>query len=538
MSPLPTPPRVLAGNLLVGLLLAAIAAGLLHLQPSSGGAWLSISGHPHWLAAGIALSAWLALCAGIVWKHRVPRRRETAGESWLIAWASQTGFARQLAEASAEALRANGHAACCLPLERIDATTLAGARHALFIVSTTGEGDAPDHALAFLHGPMAGSLSLPQLHHAVLALGDRDYAQFCAFGHRLDAWLASCGATALFERIDVDNAAPAAIERWQRQLERLGARSDAIEWEAPFAPWCLRDRRELNPGARNGAVHALSLQPADGKLPHWLAGDIAEIRPCNAVATVDRWLADAAFDGHAPIDVEGAWTLREHLLHQQLPVADAWRDRPLPALLAALQPLPHREYSIASIPGSGALDLLVRAVSAPDGTPGLGSGWLCRHMAAGDTTGLRIRSNPGFHPPADDVPMILIGNGTGLAGLRAHLQARAAAGAHRNWLLFGERHVATDLYFADDIRAWQADGVLMRFDFALSRDDRHRRYVQDALREAGDELRRWIADGAVLYVCGSLQGMAPGVDAVLDEVLGPGQREALLLGGRYRRDVY
>ena len=78
----------------------------------------------------------------------------------------------------------------------------------------------------------------------------------------------------------------------------------------------------------------------------------------------------------------------------------------------------------------------------------------------------------------------------------------------------------------------------MRFDFALSRDDRHRRYVQDALREAGDELRRWIADGAVLYVCGSLQGMAPGVDAVLDEVLGPGQREALLLGGRYRRDVY
>lgn len=537
MSPPSTPPRMLAGNLLVGLLLAVIAVGLLYLQPSDG-TWLTISGHPHWWAAGIALSAWLAMCAGIVWKHRVPHPRENAGESWLIAWASQTGFARQLAEASAEALRANGHAARCMPLERITTATLAGARRALFIVSTTGEGDAPDHALAFLHGPMAHAEPLPQLRHAVLALGDHDYAQFCAFGRRLDAWLASRGATAMFERIDVDNAAPAAIERWQRQLERLGARTEAIEWEAPFAPWSLRERRELNPGARNGAVHALSLQPAEGRLPHWQAGDIAQIRPCNAIAAVDRWLADAAFDGNAPIGVEGVSTLREHLFHQQLPAADAWRGRPLPALLTALEPLPQREYSIASIPDGGTLDLLVRAVGAADGTPGLGSGWLCRHMAVGDTTDLRIRSNPGFHPPATDVPMILIGNGTGLAGLRAHLQARSAAGAHRNWLLFGERHAATDLYFADDIRAWQADGTLARFDFALSRDSGHRHHVQDALREAGDELRRWIADGAALYVCGILQGMAPGVDAVLDEVLGPGQREALLLDGRYRRDVY
>lgn len=537
MSRSPSPHRVLAGNLLVGLLLAAIAAGLLYLQPSNGD-WLSTSGHAHWLGAAIAASAWLALCAGIAWKHRPPRRREAAGQAWLIAWASQTGFARQLAEASAEALRANGQAVRCLPLERIDAATLAGGRRALFIASTTGEGDAPDHALAFLRGPMAHATPLPQLRYAVLALGDRDYAQFCAFGHRLDAWLASCRAAALFERIDVDNAAPAAIERWQHQLERLGARAYAIEWEAPFAPWYLRQRRELNPGARNGAVHALSLQPAEGDLPHWQAGDIAEIRPCNSTDAVDRWLADAALDGGAPVDVEGVSTLRMHLFRQRLPAVDAWRGRPLPALLAALEPLPHREYSIASIPGSGTLDLLVRAVGTPGGTPGLGSGWLCRHLAVGDTTELRIRSNPGFHPPAADVPMILIGNGTGLAGLRAHLQARAAAGARHNWLLFGERHAATDLYFADEIRAWQADGTLARFDLALSRDDDHRRYVQDALREAGDELRRWVADGAMLYVCGSLQGMAPGVDAVLDEVLGPGRREALLLAGCYRRDVY
>lgn len=473
MSHSSIPPRVLAGNLLVGLLLAAIAASFLHLQPS-GSDWHALSGHPRWWPAAIALSIWLALCAGILWKHRIPRQRESADQAWLIAWASQTGFARQLAAASAEALRASGHAARCLPLDHLDAATLAQARRALFIASTTGEGDAPDHALAFLHGPMANTALLPHLQYAVLALGDRDYAQFCAFGHRLDTWLASSGATALFEHIDVDNAASAAIEHWQHQLQRLGARADAVEWEAPFTPWHLRRRRELNPGALNGAVHALSLQPAEGHLPRWQAGDIAEIRPCNTVAAVDRWLAAVAFDGNAPVNVEDASTLREHLLHRQLPATGAWQGRPLPALLAALEPLPHREYSIASIPDGGTLDLLVRAVSAPDGTPGLGSGWLCRHMAVGDTTELRIRSNPGFHPPTADVPMILIGNGTGLAGLRAHLQARAAMGARRNWLLFGERHAATDLYFADEIRAWQADGTLARFDFALSRDNGHR----------------------------------------------------------------
>jgi sulfite reductase (NADPH) flavoprotein alpha-component len=63
-------------------------------------------------------------------------------------------------------------------------------------------------------------------------------------------------------------------------------------------------------------------------------------------------------------------------------------------------------------------------------------------------------------------------------------------------------------------------------------------YVQDRLREAAGELRRWIAEGAVVYVCGSLEGMAPGVDAALGEVLGAQGLDALIAQGRYRRDVY
>ena len=172
------------------------------------------------------------------------------------------------------------------------------------------------------------------------------------------------------------------------------------------------------------------------------------------------------------------------------------------------------------------------------GNPGLGSGWLCRHAQPGDAIALRIRRNPNFHPPAADVPMILIGNGTGLAGLRAHLKARALAGATRNWLLFGERHRAHDAFLADELAAWQAQGLLPHLDLTFSRDGDAHRYVQHALASHANRLRQWVEEGAAVYVCGSLAGMAPDVDATLRRILGEDKVEALRIAGRYRRDVY
>ena len=51
-------------------------------------------------------------------------------------------------------------------------------------------------------------------------------------------------------------------------------------------------------------------------------------------------------------------------------------------------------------------------------------------------------------------------------------------------------------------------------------------------------LRQWLDEGAALYVCGSLQGMAPGVDAVLLALLGDDGVAQLQHSSRYRRDVY
>lgn len=102
-------------------------------------------------------------------------------------------------------------------------------------------------------------------------------------------------------------------------------------------------------------------------------------------------------------------------------------------------------------------------------------------------------------------PLILIGNGTGLAGLRSHLKARAASAnvnknAPPNWRIFGERNAAHDSYYRDEIDAWQKQGILQRIGLVFSRDHIEKMCVQNKLRDAVVTVRRWLADDAVMYV--------------------------------------
>ena len=173
-----------------------------------------------------------------------------------------------------------------------------------------------------------------------------------------------------------------------------------------------------------------------------------------------------------------------------------------------------------------------------DGSLGVGSGWLTEHAPLGSAVSLRLRRNSSFHLPPQGVPMILLGNGTGLAGLRSLLKARVTEGMQRNWLLFGERNREHDFHCRDELQEWVTSGDLERLDLAFSRDQKQKVYVQDRLLESAALLKQWLADGAVIYVCGSLQGMASGVDHVLNNVLGREEVERLIEQGRYRRDVY
>ncbi len=537
------------GHAFALLVLAAIAFALLTLHDDP---WWPAAPRPaQWWWAVAIVTAYAGLGVTIWYRVRARSGDNAVGQhdaepgsnraqALLVAYASQTGFAQQVAERTADTLRGVGMHVELRALGQVDSELLARSERALFVVSTTGEGDPPDPALSFVRGVLDARNSLSGLRYAVLALGDRSYRHYCGFGHRLDQCLRQAGATPLFDLVEVDNGDDGALRHWQHHLGVLAGAPELPDWApANYQTWRLLERRELNPGSVGTGAWHLVLQPDDATELQWQAGDIAEVGPRNAPGAVDALLTALGlrFDDVVIRDGE-RHALGELLSRSHLPATDAARNCDVQALASILQPLPHREYSIASLPSDGSLQLLVRRMQRPDGTPGLGSAWLCDHVPPGDAVELRIRSNANFHPPPAARPMILIGNGTGIAGLRAHLKARIVAGARRNWLIFGERNADRDFFYRDEIETWREAGWIERHDLVFSRDGGVCRYVQDALRRDPDVLRNWIDGGAVVYVCGSLQGMAPGVDAALREVLGDVRVDAMLGDGDYRRDVY
>jgi len=444
------------------------------------------------LGAGATTAAYAALCLAVWVRQRRLRTaavREAAALSTddnapptLVLFASQTGQAEAIAWQTARQLRAAGTSVRVMELNALDAATLGSAGHALFVASTYGEGDAPDGASVFAERVMRLPSALSSLRYAVLALGDRQYKNFCGFGRALDAWLHAAGARRDFERIEVDNGDPAALAAWQARWGDAAVGHD--DPAGAFTPWRLTTRELLNAGSAGAPVFHLGLTPPAGAVPHWASGDLVQI----AVAS---------------------------------------------------DPTRPRDYSIASLHTDGELQLLVRQEQHPDGTLGTASGLLTSTLTVGDTVALRLRPHRAFRLDGNEArPMILIGNGTGLAGLRAHLRARAAAGRHDNWLVFGERQAAHDYLCREEIEAWQARGVLQRLDMVFSRDQPERFYVQHRLLQSADTLRAWLDNGAAIYVCGSLQGMASGVDAALRQIAGNALWSDLSATGRYRRDVY
>lgn len=428
------------------------------------------------------------------WETPAPAiARAARTDTVLVTFASQTGGAEQLAEKTADSFRAAGHKVAVCGLGDVDLALLGEVRRAIFVVATTGDGDAPDHAMAFERRVMRQAGNLEGLDYALLSLGDREYSRFCGFGAAVDTWLDQRGARRLFPSVEADGDDPAALAAWAQSIARYTGRVEEFGMErASYAPWRLVARRLANPGSAGRPAYYLELEPAGGVAPIWEAGDIAQIA--------------------AGLDWETFGSSGAEIVE--------------------------REYSIASIPADGRIHLLVRQMPREDGGLGLASGFLTDGHGPGLVLPLRVRRNRSFHGPGDDRPMILIGNGTGIAGLRAHLRRRAALGHDRNWLIFGERNRAVDSFYGEEIAAGVAAGRIARFEVAFSRDAGMPRYVQHALSHAAAQLRVWVEEGAAIYVCGSLQGMAPAVTEVLHEVLGEDGLDTLIRLGRYRRDVY
>ena len=337
----------------------------------------------------------------------------------------------------------------------------------------------------------------------------------------------------------------------------------------------------------------------EGSGLHYEAGDALGVWPVNPPALVDAVLTTLELDGAQPVaHGEQALPLREwlsskreltrlsrpfvatHAAHARneelnamlapdraadfarllagLQVIDLLRAYPgawaAEELVAALRPLAPRLYSIASSPravGEEAHLTVAHIEYAFDGDTrwGAASGYLAR-AAEGEKLPVFIERNERFRLPGDGArDVILVGPGTGVAPFRAFVQERAATAARgRNWLFFGNPHARSDFLYQLEWQDALKRGALHRLDLAFSRDQAHKVYVQDRLRERGAEVFAWLEGGAHLYVCGDATRMAKDVHKALLGIIathgGKSGEDAndyldhLQAQGRYARDVY
>ena len=87
-----------------------------------------------------------------------------------------------------------------------------------------------------------------------------------------------------------------------------------------------------------------------------------------------------------------------------------------------------------------------------------------------------------------------------------------------------------------------------KYDFAWSRDQENKIYVQDKIRENSAALWQWLQEGAYFYVCGDASKMAKDVEQALLEVIAKEGNlsldeaedylNELREEKRYQRDVY
>ncbi|MBY5921566.1 assimilatory sulfite reductase (NADPH) flavoprotein subunit [Ferrimonas balearica] len=530
-----------------------------------------------------------------------------------VLYGSQTGNSRSVATALADKARAQGAEVTLISMADYKPRQLKSERQLLVVVSTHGEGDPPDDAIAF-HKFLFSNRApkLPELNYSVLALGDASYDHFCQTGKEFDLRLAELGANRLAERVDCDVDFEDAAEQWQSEvISKLETSVDSAAPTAsvvpingpasysrsnPYSASLLASQKITGRGSIKDTRHVeISLE---GSGLTYQPGDSLGIWMNNDADLVTRILKATGLSGEERVSLKGEETaLRQALtdtyeltlLHPALVqgwaelsgdpelqrlVADSETLKAMipqnqlvdlvtryPAtpsaeqLVGLLRKLTPRLYSIASSQSEveEEVHLTVALVADErDGEERLGtvSGALARRLAAGDEVKVYVEPNANFRlPEQDSTPVIMIGPGTGIAPFRAFMQERDARGAEGdNWLFFGNPTFTEDFLYQVEWQGYVKSGLLTRIDLAFSRDQSHKIYVQDRIREQGAELFAWLERGAHLYLCGDAERMAKDVEAALVAVIaehGGHSEEAaqsyltqLREAKRYQKDVY
>ncbi len=195
-------------------------------------------------------------------------------------------------------------------------------------------------------------------------------------------------------------------------------------------------------------------------------------------------------------------------------------------LVDILRTLPPRMYSISSsedyVPEEVHITVAaVRYEKYDRERHGAASTFLSDRIKIDEQIPVFIDKNPMFKLPEDpNVPVIMVGPGTGVAPFRAFLQQREADNlSGKTWLFFGEQRFFTDFSYQTDWQKWLKKGTLEKLSVAFSRDQDEKIYVQHRIYENKKEVYQWLEKGAYFYICGDMKHMAKDVESTLIRIV-------------------
>jgi sulfite reductase (NADPH) flavoprotein alpha-component len=498
----------------------------------------------------------------------------------LFLFGSQTGSSEGLARRFAKEAKKVGFETRVVGMENFSTIDLTKEKRLIVITSTYWDGEMPDNAQAFWDFLKNGTAPrLQSLEFSVLALGDRNYSQFCQAGKAFDARLEELGAKRIHSRTDCDVDYEGPAREWFTGLIKSfdgGASSAgpslnivpserAVESAPSFGkgnpfPAILKTNRVLNaPGSAKETRHLEIILEGSGL--EYEVGDALGVVPTNCPDFVREILDAAGLDGEEAVKApDGEEMALRMALLRQFDLKCFLNDRPPKAASAAdfavpLRKLQPRLYSISSSPKAhpGEVHLTVAVVRYEfngRACKGVCSTFFADRVGPDTKVPVFVHRSPSFRLPADGSrPIIMIGPGTGVAPFRAFLEERrAVAASGRNWLFFGDQKALCDFLYREELEAMKQDGLLTRLDTAFSRDQPQKIYVQDRMMENAGEIWSWLQEGGYFYVCGDAKRMAKDVDRALHkiaEIAGQLSSEQavdyvkqLKSEKRYLRDVY
>jgi sulfite reductase (NADPH) flavoprotein alpha-component len=498
----------------------------------------------------------------------------------LIIYGTETGNSKKIASQLLAGFKKNKIQAKAVDVFQYDLTKLEKESLVLFVMSTQGEGEFPQNAVAFYEKLKASEVNLSKVSFAVFGLGDSSYPLFCNAGVLLDEVLLEKGAKPLLPLVkaDVDFAETVAI--WENDLQKAFQNfgSNVTNEVKPTNSTVASGKKNylgkishkviLNDTGSNKETYHIEIE-SDDEISYE-PGDALGVFPKNkeeeiqAIATYfdeENYsiLADKNVRGLSKKSLEAFSKLFEiEIIEDKANLLDIiQKHQPkkvkLEEVVGLLHAISPRLYSISSSSeahdGQVHLTVNVNKFKVNDEVKtGLTSEFLA-DFPLEEQLEFYIHKNQNFRLPTDDTDVIMIGPGTGIAPFRSFLAHRDATGAEgKNWLFFGEQHFVLDFYYQTEIQEWVSIGVLSKLSTAFSRDQERKIYVQDRIRENGKDFNQWLESGASLYVCGQKNPMSQDVEQAIVEVIAQERKisleearqvlEELESQGKYQKDVY